>query len=32
MSKDPTDIFLDGTQLLRQVECLAYYHTSACQS
>lgn len=32
MSKDPTDIFLGGNQLLRQVECLAHYHTYASQS
>ena len=32
MSEDPKDIFLGGNQLLRQVECLAHYHTSASQS
>ncbi|CAF3522649.1 unnamed protein product [Rotaria socialis] len=29
MSKDPNDIFLGGSQLLRQVECLGHYHTCA---
>ncbi|CAF3449014.1 unnamed protein product [Rotaria sp. Silwood2] len=29
MSKNPTDIFLGGNQLLRQVECLGHYHTCA---
>ena len=28
-SPDPNDIFLGGNQLLRQVECIGHYHTSA---
>jgi hypothetical protein len=29
MTKDQNDIFLDGNQLLRQVECLGHYHACA---
>jgi hypothetical protein len=29
MSEDQKDIFLGGTHLLRQVECLEHYHTCA---
>ena len=28
MSSKPEDVFLAGNQLLKQVGCLGYYHTS----